>query len=229
MELGRSRQAVSRATRARRARPRCEIACFSVGRHLGERAPVAVGGDEHRVVAEPAVTRRGSSAMWPSTVPSATELGRRRATAAPARSGTGRSRSAASSRAEPVQLGQQQRDVVGVGRRRRPRTGPSAHRAHRRARPPPAPSRRPAPTSPVAVASATALSRALSTKVSPSSTTSGTSGGRGTTLDRRAPDSSAASSAAFLGLAEATTIRSGSVHVGAAQRPKVRGDGGSAT
>ena len=38
----------------REGRPRCEMASFSRGRHLGERAPVAVVGHEHAVVAEPA-------------------------------------------------------------------------------------------------------------------------------------------------------------------------------
>ena len=63
--------------------------------------------------------------------------------------------------------------------------------------------------SPVAETRATALSRALSSRVAPSSTTSGTSGGRGTSSTSSEAASTAAISATLSGLAEARTNRIG--------------------
>ena len=60
----------ARASSALNARPRCDRACFSSVAHLGERAPVAVVGHEHGVVAEPARRPARPSAIVPSHTPS---------------------------------------------------------------------------------------------------------------------------------------------------------------
>ena len=202
------------ASERRRARPRWLIACFSSRRHLGEGAPVALVGHEHRVVAEPGGTPRlgddpslHGAPCHQSRLPSAP------ARARPAHTEPGPSAgvcSAGSRRATPTATRR-------CRHRRRPprRTGPTAH--------PGAPSR---PSTSRPESSARAALRRWRARdrlgLEP-----GVALEVGCVLDhlghvrrdagatrrdghRTAPASTSASSAALAGLAEARTIRSGS-------------------
>ncbi len=132
-------QAGSWGSSAAAARARCEIASFSSGAHLGDRARLALGDER------PGRSRsRRSRAARPRACRAARRG--RAARGRRARSRPARRRSAPGDRRAVGHRGEQ----LGAGSRRRSRprrrSGPSARRAPRRARRPRCRSRRPAPT-----------------------------------------------------------------------------------
>ena len=216
----------SRTASAAEGAPTVGDPMLLLGGHLGEGAPLEAVGDEDGVVPEPGVTHR-RPCDGARHLPGLPDVGAVR----PGHHGHGAEFGmppVGIVGSDPVQLGEQLGHVVGVGRMiagEPGRVDPGC--------PPRASTSSPVSSDtaaiPVASTRPRALSLALSTRVSPVSSTSGTEDGRGSSTSPGTSDRMATISAALSGLALATTnLRSLVTGATGARRAFLSADRGAA-